>query len=170
MSITAGRRAKLRMAWKRNSSQVGIGIAMVTLIESTVRVTIRNSDSAPIASEAATALVSSGRSNGCGAAVKACCAGRPYHGRNPLARGRITRDAPKFAGVAGKIGATPASKMAKWRRTAAVMSAISQLKPRRRCRPDRRLQRRAASPWRRNPGVCSTRRNHARIAGNVARS
>jgi hypothetical protein len=35
--------------------QAGIGIAMLTLIESTVRVTIRHSDNAPIASVAATA-------------------------------------------------------------------------------------------------------------------
>jgi hypothetical protein len=35
----------------------GIGIAMAILIESTVRVTIRHSDSPPIASVAATALV-----------------------------------------------------------------------------------------------------------------
>lgn len=44
------------MIWKNNYA--GIGIAMVTLIESTVRVTIRHSDNAPIASEAATAWVS----------------------------------------------------------------------------------------------------------------
>jgi hypothetical protein len=36
----------------------GKGIAMETLIESTVRVTIRHSDSEPIASEAATASIS----------------------------------------------------------------------------------------------------------------
>jgi hypothetical protein len=35
----------------------GIGIAMLTLIDSSVRVTIRQSDSEPIASEAATASV-----------------------------------------------------------------------------------------------------------------
>ena len=50
----------------------GIGIAMLTLIDSTVRVTIRQSDSEPIASEAATASVSRAGGNGRGAAVKAC--------------------------------------------------------------------------------------------------
>ena len=39
----------------RTERYAGMGIAMVTLIDSTVRVTIRHSDSAPIASEAATA-------------------------------------------------------------------------------------------------------------------
>jgi hypothetical protein len=43
---------------RNNLSQAGIGIAMVTLIESAVRVTIKHSDSAPIASEAATVSVS----------------------------------------------------------------------------------------------------------------
>jgi hypothetical protein len=38
-------------------SYPGIGIAMVTLIDKTVRVAIRHSDSAPNASEAATARV-----------------------------------------------------------------------------------------------------------------
>jgi hypothetical protein len=40
---------------ERQSSYAGIGIAMAILVESTVRVTIRHSDSAPNASEAATA-------------------------------------------------------------------------------------------------------------------
>jgi hypothetical protein len=42
----------------------GIGIAMLTLIDSTVRVTISQSDSEPIASEAATASVSRGEATG----------------------------------------------------------------------------------------------------------
>ena len=42
----------------------GIGIAMLTLIESIVRVTIRQSDSDPIASEAATASVSRDEATG----------------------------------------------------------------------------------------------------------
>jgi hypothetical protein len=40
------------------SRYAGIGIAMATLIESSVRVTIRHSDNEPIASEAATAPAS----------------------------------------------------------------------------------------------------------------
>ena len=42
---------------KNESGYAGIGIAMLTRIESTVRVTIRHSDSAATASDAATALV-----------------------------------------------------------------------------------------------------------------
>jgi hypothetical protein len=42
----------------------GIGIAMLTLIESTVRATIRHSDSEPIASEAATASISRDEATG----------------------------------------------------------------------------------------------------------
>src|ERR1700721_3641025 len=42
----------------------GIGIAMLTLIENTVRVTIRHSDSEPIASAVATASISRGEATG----------------------------------------------------------------------------------------------------------
>ena len=44
----------------------GIGIAMLTLIESTVSVTTRHSDNAPIASVAAMALVSREEATGAG--------------------------------------------------------------------------------------------------------
>jgi hypothetical protein len=56
--------AKLRRAWKSVSSYAGIGIAMETLIESTVRVTIRHSDNEPIASVAATASASRDEATG----------------------------------------------------------------------------------------------------------
>jgi hypothetical protein len=46
------------------SRYAGIGIAMLTLIDSTVRATIRHSDSEPIASEAATASVSRDEATG----------------------------------------------------------------------------------------------------------
>jgi hypothetical protein len=49
-----------KMIW----SYAGIGIAMATLIESTVRVTIRHSDSPPTASVAATALVNRDEATG----------------------------------------------------------------------------------------------------------
>ena len=71
------------MRTRNSGDYAGIGIAMVTLIDSTVRATIRHSDSPPIASEAATALVNRDRSDGRGAARKARSAGRPHHGRNP---------------------------------------------------------------------------------------
>ena len=65
---------------------------MVTLIDSTVSVTIRHSDSAPIASEAATAWVNRDEATGAGRLDEAGGAGRPDHGLNPSRRGRITRD------------------------------------------------------------------------------
>ena len=45
-------------------SYAGIGIAIATLIENTVRVTIRHSDSPPIASETATAWVNRDEATG----------------------------------------------------------------------------------------------------------
>jgi hypothetical protein len=45
-------------------SYAGMGIAMLTLIENTVRVTIRHSDSEPIASAAATASISRDEATG----------------------------------------------------------------------------------------------------------
>src|ERR1035437_6361639 len=52
------------MAGKNDFGYAGIGIAMETLIESAVRVTIRHSDSEPIASEAATASASRDEATG----------------------------------------------------------------------------------------------------------
>ena len=62
-----GKRCKQKNAW----NYAGIGIAMVTLIDSTVSVTTRHSDSAPIASEVGDGVGQSGRSDRRGAAVKA---------------------------------------------------------------------------------------------------
>ena len=73
MPIIASCCAELRMAWKNGLENVsgkmtfayaGSGIAMETLIDSTVRVTIRHSDNDPIASEAATASVSRDEATG----------------------------------------------------------------------------------------------------------
>jgi hypothetical protein len=50
--------------WEMTVGYAGSGIAMETLIDSTVRVTIRHSDSDPIASEAATASVSRDEATG----------------------------------------------------------------------------------------------------------
>jgi hypothetical protein len=58
MLITARCRAKISKAGKTGLRYAGIGIAMATLIETSVRVTTRHSDSEPIASEAATASIS----------------------------------------------------------------------------------------------------------------
>jgi hypothetical protein len=51
-------RKKKAMGLEEISRYAGNGIATLTLIESTVRATIRHSDSEPIASEAATASIS----------------------------------------------------------------------------------------------------------------
>jgi hypothetical protein len=60
---------------KNSSGYAGIGIAMATLIESTVRVTIRHSDSEPIASEAATASVSRDEATGADGRTKPAARG-----------------------------------------------------------------------------------------------
>src|SRR5258708_1773712 len=52
-----------KLFWKK-AGQTGSGIAMLTLIDSTVRATIRHSESEPIASEAATALVNRDEATG----------------------------------------------------------------------------------------------------------
>ncbi len=53
-----------RLVFGRISRYAGIGIAMLTLIDSTVRATIRHNDSEPIASEAATASISRDEATG----------------------------------------------------------------------------------------------------------
>src|ERR1700740_3598932 len=58
------------MTWKIIFGYAGIGIAMVTLIESTVRVTITHSDSEPIASEAATVRINRDEATGVQRALK----------------------------------------------------------------------------------------------------
>jgi hypothetical protein len=55
-----------KLQTEKGRDHVGIGIAMLTLIESTVSVTTKHSDSAPIASEAAMALVSREEATGAG--------------------------------------------------------------------------------------------------------
>jgi hypothetical protein len=64
MPMVACCREKLRMAWRNYFRYAGIGIAMLSLIETRVSVTIRHTDSAPIASEAATASVSREQATG----------------------------------------------------------------------------------------------------------
>jgi len=89
---------------------------MVTLIESTVRVTTRQSDSVPIASVAAMALASRDDATGQNGRQN-CGAGRPGHGRNPSKCGRITHGIGiNLAIVAGNIAAAAARNMAKSRK------------------------------------------------------
>ena len=80
---------------------------MVTLIDSTVSVTIRHSDSAPIASEAAMALVSRDETTGAGRSKPALADDRIMveilnnAGESPATIRSLT-------GTAGKIAAPPA--------------------------------------------------------------
>jgi hypothetical protein len=92
----------------------GIGIAMETLIESTVRETIRHSDNAPIASEAATALVSRDEATGAERPLKPAAPGDRIMVRNPSLRGRISpQQRENFAGIADNIAAAGPRK---WRK------------------------------------------------------
>src|ERR1019366_8218710 len=84
------------MAGKNDFGYAGIGIAMETLIESAVRVTITHSDSKPIASEAATASVSRDEATGAGRPLKPAAPDDLIMGRNPSMRGRITPATARF--------------------------------------------------------------------------
>lgn len=64
---------------------------METLIESTVRLTIRHSDIAPIASEAATAWVSRDEATGAELPSKPAAPDDRIMAENPRMHGRITR-------------------------------------------------------------------------------
>ena len=64
MRITAPCRAGNANGLKKRWGYTGRGIAMETLIDSTVRVTITHSDNEPIASEAATAFLSRDEATG----------------------------------------------------------------------------------------------------------
>jgi hypothetical protein len=83
----------------------GIGIAMLTLIENTVRATIRHSDSEPIASEAATASISRDEATGAERPLKPAAPGDRVMAGNPSRRGESPRNTQDFAGIAGNIAA-----------------------------------------------------------------
>jgi hypothetical protein len=68
--ITARCRAGIANDLENNFDYAGSGIAMLTLIESTVRATITHSDSEPKASVAATASVSLDEATGAGRPLK----------------------------------------------------------------------------------------------------
>src|ERR1035437_8256724 len=78
------------MAGKNDFGYAGIGIAMETLIESALRVTITHSDSEPIASEAATARACREEATGAVRPSKPAAPGVRIMVRNPSMRGRIT--------------------------------------------------------------------------------
>jgi hypothetical protein len=88
-------------------------MAIAPLIESTVRVTIRHSDNAPVASEAATASV--GRDDAAGAErpLKPAAPGERFMAEGSSERGRITRNSQYIAGIAGNFAA---ERHRKWRK------------------------------------------------------
>ncbi len=90
MRITTRGRARMDGGrWEKVSlAQAGIGIAIETLIENTVRVTITKSDNAPIASVAATASVSRDDAAGAERALKPAPPGDHFMAGDPLESGR----------------------------------------------------------------------------------
>jgi hypothetical protein len=94
----------------------GIGIAMLTLIDSTARATIRHSDSEPIASEAATASISLDEATGAERPLKPKAPGDRFMARDPSRRCESPRNTSNSAGITGNIAAVTGRKTAKWRR------------------------------------------------------
>jgi hypothetical protein len=84
------------MQTKKPADYSGIGIAIETLIESTVSVTARHSDTAPIASVAAMALVSRVEATGAGGLTKPTVTGDRIMVQILQRAGRITRDASQY--------------------------------------------------------------------------
>jgi hypothetical protein len=140
-------------------------MAMATLIESTVRVTTRHSDSEPIASEAATASFNRDDATGAEGLSKPVAPGDRIMAEILQCAGRITRRTQDYPGIAGNIAAVPARKWQNGGKISGLGSQASAAMP-------------AGSPtpvsgcqsMETNPAACSTRRNQARIAGKVARS
>jgi hypothetical protein len=78
---------------------------METLIDSTVRVTIRHSDIEPIASVAATAFHNREEATGAGRPLKPRAPDDRFMTQIPSTRGESPVRPAKFAGVAGNIAA-----------------------------------------------------------------
>jgi hypothetical protein len=91
----------------------GIGIAVVNLTESTVRVTIRHSDSEPIASEAATVRINRDEATGIERALKPAAPGDRIMAEILQVAGESPTTPQNFAAIAGNIGAAGIRKMAK---------------------------------------------------------
>src|SRR6185295_5666163 len=93
----------------------GNGIATVALIDSTVRVTTRQSDNVPIASEVAMAPSNREEATGARLLSKPTAPGDRIIGLNPCNAGRITRDSRRqenLAMITGNITASRPLKMA----------------------------------------------------------
>jgi hypothetical protein len=88
-------------------SYAGIGIAMLALIENTVRVTIRHSDSEAIASEAATASASLDEAASAGQRTKPAGPGDRVMVHFLIARANHPPTPQGVAALAGNIAAMP---------------------------------------------------------------
>ena len=111
--------------WKK-SVQTGSGIAMLTLIDITVRATIRHSETEPIASEAATALVNRDEATGAARLSKPAARGDRMMAGKSLNRGRITRG-PRFSQESQAIFGRRGLESGKTTAAAAVMPAVSRV-------------------------------------------
>jgi len=178
------------MMQNKSCNRHGMGIATVALIDSTVRVTMRQSDNVPIAR--LVAMAPSNREEAMGARLlsKPTAPDDPIIGLNPCSAGRITRDSRDITQPCnhhrqhcGGQGAENGETGAKVN----VVPTIINLCRHARAKVSGRSSRRgryapAAMPARSStstsgrhsmvtkPGVCSTRRSQARIAGKVDRS
>src|ERR1700730_5976902 len=133
---------------------------MVTLIDSTVSVTIRHSDSAPNASEAATARVNRCEATGAERLTKPAAPGDRIMAEFLQGAGESPATTQNLKGTAGNIGAgmprkwQNGGKAGGYARYSSRYARYSRrLTPRRRCRRDPRLRHRASSPLRQKPGA-----------------
>jgi hypothetical protein len=102
---------------------------MLTLIENTVRVTIRHSDTRQIASEAATAPASLDDATGADGPSKPAAVGDRIMAEFLRCAGESPATVGKFAAIAGNIAAAEALKMAKWRRIRWICPLFRQFYP-----------------------------------------
>jgi hypothetical protein len=119
------------MAVQKNADGVwkdfyaGIGIAMLTLIDSTVRATIRHNDNEPIASEAATASINRDDATGAVRPLKPTAPGDRVMAGNPSMRGRITRNALRYRRDRRQYCGGPTLENGQMTAVCEVMPAIS---------------------------------------------
>src|SRR5713226_10491771 len=97
---------------------------MVTLIESTVRATLRHSDSAPIASEAATVLISRDEATGAERPSKPKAPGDRFMAEILRCAGESPATPVIATGITGNIGAAPRPENGEMTARRAVMPAI----------------------------------------------
>jgi hypothetical protein len=102
---------------------------MLTLIENTVRVTIRHSDTKQIASEAATAPASLDEATGADGLSKPAAMGDRIMAEFLRCAGESPAASEEFASIAGNIAAAGALKMAKSRRIRRICPLFRQFYP-----------------------------------------